>query len=139
MNLLRLSRLVLAIALVLAVPFEQAVCACPTAAPSAAPARAAARDGHARCCDAPTSRHDGCPAKSARGCTCDHLAAAEPSTTAIVSSAERVSAGAPLLPVPAAIAPDLRPSPAPVVADVGSPPPRIEHGTHGLRAPPALL
>ena len=141
MNRVKLARVMLAALLVVVLPLEQAHCACVAMAQrgSQAMAPAAAPACHASCCASHAAGHGTrhtSSAPSTRGCPCEKLTATE---LPVVLAVAHADAPAPVF-APLPIADPIEPRAASIATvpalDVGTPPPLIDPGAHGLRAPP---
>lgn len=138
MTRMPIPKLVLAAALALLLPLEQAHCAWMGLQQRVVPVAAASAAGH-ECCNTPAAPEQDRPAqpgKAATGCVCEELPAGTVplAVTAVPAAA---SAGALAVPTtPAVIAPVSDVGEIVLALDVGSPPLPDDPGAHGLRAPP---
>jgi hypothetical protein len=138
MRRMPIPNLVLAAALALLLPLEQAHCAWMGFQRHAAPVTASSASGHECCSSRAASRQDqpAHPERDATGCVCEALPAG---TLPLVITARAEAPSAAVLAIPTAkavIAPVSvvrQTAPAP---DVGSSPLPDDPGAHGLRAPP---
>ena len=138
MSRLRFPNLVLAAALALLLPVEQAHCAFMGLERHGCPVGTNSPAGH-ECCDAPPAsqpNHHSQPEKTPQGCICEQLpAGALPAALKVGIEAPLVASVA-VLTVPTVVAPVSIVAETVPALDVGRPPLPDDPGAHGLRAPP---
>jgi hypothetical protein len=142
MNRVKLAKAMLAALLVVMLPLEQAHCACVAMAQRArAPMAAAAGAGggcHAACCatHGAVATRPAPNAPAPRGCPCEKLTATDLPQVLAVAHADVPAPTFVLLSTPDPVAPRTDAVTTAPALDVGVPPPLIDPGAHGLRAPP---
>jgi len=138
MKRMPIPSLLLAAALAVLVPLEQAHCMWMGLEKHAAPVATAAHTGH-ECCDSPASPatdHHEQPAGTSHGCLCELLPAAALPPAIIAAPHTPSATPIAVVSVSLGLAPASIDTEAASALDIGSPPPLDDPGAHGLRAPP---